>query len=236
MSSTDYKIPAPPERPRYHEYAAGSPGDYRPLAERFADRMVAEHGLDELARDPGRAPERREDAMALTDGRKIGVVNYLLSGSPSQTQRLRERYAGHSAGDANAAVEVVLSAIADAAESYANAHRGTVTLTFEEAVEQLVDDADLERDALAVTLLGQAFRREAIALPAERLPAPDIAEMICIAAARLAYGMVVMAAHPEQIQDEVETEPPQAHPDAKAAIGLRSGPVGFHTPPRSATP
>lgn len=49
MNTTEqggFRIPAPPDRPRYHEYAAGAPGDYRPQSERFADRVIRERGLE----------------------------------------------------------------------------------------------------------------------------------------------------------------------------------------------
>ena len=37
-----HRIPAPPDRPRYHEYAAGAIGDHRQIGVRLAERIVGE--------------------------------------------------------------------------------------------------------------------------------------------------------------------------------------------------
>lgn len=46
MSEKHYRIPPPPGRPRYREYAAGSVGDYRPYAERLTERILTERSAD----------------------------------------------------------------------------------------------------------------------------------------------------------------------------------------------
>ena len=40
-SERGFRIPAPPDDLTYHQWAAGFVGDYRPLAERQADRVKA---------------------------------------------------------------------------------------------------------------------------------------------------------------------------------------------------
>jgi hypothetical protein len=41
--SNGYRIPPPPGQPNFHLYSAGSPGDYRPISERLAERIEREH-------------------------------------------------------------------------------------------------------------------------------------------------------------------------------------------------
>lgn len=114
--------------------------------------------------------------MAMNDPQKTGLVNYLMSGSPVQVQLLRDRYmgsAGASVGDVEAAM-AVLSGLADAAENYGRANG---IASFEEAVEQLLDDAELERGVTAQDLVRDAFKRTPITLPVSRYPNPDMAEV-----------------------------------------------------------
>ena len=49
--NNNYKIQAPPSKPLYHRYAAGAPGDERPLVVRLAER-IAQEGLRFHATDP----------------------------------------------------------------------------------------------------------------------------------------------------------------------------------------
>lgn len=115
--------------------------------------------------------------MPLNDSRKNGLVNYLLSGSPVQLQVLRDRYMGTasaSVGDVQDAITVI-SGLADAAEVYGRANS---IATFEEAVEQLLDDAELERTREAQDLVRDAITKRAIVLPVSRYPNPDMNDLV----------------------------------------------------------
>ena len=48
----NFKIPAPTNRPNYHEYAAGAPGDSRPIEKRFAERVACEDLAAGALQDP----------------------------------------------------------------------------------------------------------------------------------------------------------------------------------------
>lgn len=100
---SDFEIPTPPDQPRYHEHAAGSPGDDRPLSERFADRMLVEHGLTispELraaitqAFEAGRACEAEPDESCPHCGAEPDYDDGCASREAYKAEMLRQVRAG----------------------------------------------------------------------------------------------------------------------------------------------